>query len=74
MVEIEHFVVEGLQRALGKRDQPHRDVERGQPRRRLHQMREMLEVDLDVAALADAAHGWNQPHRSIRFDHSTLLC
>jgi len=47
-----------------------REVEARQPRRRLHEVPEMLEVDLDVLALADAPHGRNEADRGVRFDHS----
>jgi hypothetical protein len=34
----------------------------------------VLEVDLDVAALADAAHGGDEAHRGIRLDHAEAPC
>ena len=51
VVEVEHLVVERLQRALGEGDQPDREVQARQPRGGLHQVGEVLEVDLDVARL-----------------------
>src|SRR5437867_3985664 len=70
VVEVEHFIVERLQRSLREGDQPHRNIEARQPRRRLHQVREMLEVDLDVLALADAAHGGDEADGGVRLDHA----
>ena len=72
VVEVEHLVVEALQRALRDRDQPHRQVEAAQPRRRGHEVVEMLEVAADLVAVADAPHRRNQPDRLIRLDHLRL--
>ena len=38
VIEIEHLVVEALERAFGERDQPHREIEAREPRCGLHQM------------------------------------
>jgi hypothetical protein len=70
VVEVEHLVVEGLQRALRERDQAHRDIERGQPRGGLHQVAQMLEIDLDVLAPADAADGGDQTDGGVGLDHA----
>src|SRR2546425_2603008 len=70
VVEVEHLVVERLQRALGERDQPHGNVERRQPRGRFHQVAQVLEVDLDVLALADAAHGGDETDGGVGLDHA----
>ncbi len=70
VIQVEHLVVEGLQSALRERDQPHREVQARQPRRGLHQVREVLEVELDVLALADAAHGGDEADRGVRLDHA----
>ena len=53
VVEVEHLVVERLQRALRQRDQSDRQIERGQPARRLHQVTVMLDVAHDVGSLRD---------------------
>src|SRR5262249_47315758 len=69
VVEVEDLVVEGLQRALGEGDEPHRNGQAREPGGGLHQGTQVVEVDLDVAALADPAHGRDQPHRHVRLDH-----
>ena len=69
VIEVEHLVVEGLQRAFGEGDQPDRKVQAGQPRGRFDQMGQVLEVDLDVAALADAPHGGDETDSGIGLDH-----
>src|SRR5262249_60473035 len=66
VVEVEYLVVERLQRALREGDEPDGNIEAREPRCRFDQVREVLEVDLDVAALADAAHGGDETHRGIR--------
>jgi hypothetical protein len=70
VVEIEHLVVEGLQRAFGKGDQPDGQIQARQPRRGLHQVRQVVDVDLDVCALPDAAHGRDQPDGGVGLDHA----
>src|SRR6185295_17162072 len=70
--EIEHLVVEPLQRALGEGDKPHGQIEARQPSRRLHEVRQVLEIDRDVLALADAAHGGDETDGGVRFDHELL--
>ena len=70
VIEVEHLVVECLKSSLGKGDQSDRKVEAREPGRRLHHVREVLEVDLDVPALADAAHGGDQADGGVGFDHS----
>src|SRR5580658_11176226 len=57
VVDVEHLVVESHQRAFGDRQKPHRDVEIGQPERRLGQALEMLDIVLDVVAPANAVEG-----------------
>src|SRR5439155_20477928 len=69
VVEVEDLVVEGLERALREGDETHGNGEAREPGRRLHQVTEVVEVDLDVAPLADPAHGRDQPHRHVRLDH-----
>ena len=71
VVQVQHLVVEALQRAFGERDQPHRQIQAGQPGRGLDQVRQVLEVDHDVLALADAAHGGNQADGGVGFDHAS---
>src|ERR1700722_12234027 len=44
VVEVEHFVVEGLQCAFRKRDQTHRQVQTGEPGGVLAHVGKMLEV------------------------------
>src|SRR5207247_7980990 len=70
VVEVEHLVVERLQGTLRERDEPHRNVEAREPGGRLHEVREVLEVELDVPALPDTTHGGDEPDGRVRFDHS----
>src|SRR3989338_6371921 len=72
VVEVEHLVVEALERTLGERDEAHRQVEAREPRRRLHQVREVLEVQRDVLALADAAHGGDEADGGVGLDHALV--
>jgi hypothetical protein len=74
VVEVEHLVVEALQRALRDRDQAHGQIEPAQPRRRRHEVVEVLEVAADVLAAADAPHGGNEPDRLIRLNHVGPSC
>src|SRR2546428_1920542 len=62
MVEIENFVVEGLKRSFRKRDEPHREIQAREPGGGLDQVLEVLEVELDVLAPADAANGRDEAH------------
>src|SRR5215472_16112886 len=73
VIEIEHLVVEGLERAFREGDEAHGKIEARQPRRGLHQMREKLEVDLDVLALADPADGGDEADGGVGLDHVWLL-
>src|SRR5262245_56686069 len=70
MIQVEHLVVEALERALREGDEPHGDVEAGQPGGGLHQMREVVQIDLDVLALADPPNGGNEADGGIRLDHA----
>jgi hypothetical protein len=69
VVEIQHLVVERLERPLGEGDQPDGNREARQPRGRLDQVVEMLKVDLDVGALPDAPHRGYEPDCHVRLDH-----
>src|SRR5262245_61200529 len=69
VVEVEDLVVETLEGALGKRDEAHREIQARQPRGGLHQVAQMLEIELDVLALADSAHGGDQSHGRVGLDH-----
>ena len=73
VIEVQDFVVETLQGAFGDRDEPHRQVQAGQPRRSLDEVREMLEVRLDLVTVADAAHGGYQAQGLIGLDHDASL-
>ncbi len=72
VVDVEHLVVEAHQRALGDRQKPHRDVEIGQPERRLGQALEVLDVVGDVVAAADAVEGRDEADCVIGFDHDAI--
>ena len=75
VVEVEYLVVEGLQCALGQRDQAHRQIEAGEPGRGLAHVGHVLEVQLDIFALAYSAHRRNQPDGGVGFNHhAALLC
>ena len=69
VVQVQHLVVERLERALGERDQPDRDREARQPGGGLDQVVQVLEVDLDVPALPDAPHRGDEPDGGVRLDH-----
>jgi len=60
VVEVQNLVVEALQRAFGDRDEPDRQVQAGQPRCGLDQVRQVLEVRRDLIAVTDASHGGYQ--------------
>jgi hypothetical protein len=61
MIEVENLVVEPLQRALGNGDEADRDVQIGQPERRLGQAFEVLQILLDVRAAANAPEARDHP-------------
>jgi hypothetical protein len=69
VVEVEHLVVEPLERALRQRDQSDRQIERGEPARRLHQVTVMLDVAHDVGSLRDPPHGRDESDGVVRLDH-----
>ena len=73
MIQIQDFIVESLQRAFRDGDQAHRKAEARQPRRRLDEVRQVLQVDLDVLALADAAHGGDEANGRVWLDHNQVL-
>jgi hypothetical protein len=73
VIEVQDFVIECLERALGQRDQPHRQVETREPGRGFAHMRYMLEVEPDVLAFADSTHGRDQADRRVRLAHRVLL-
>ncbi len=73
VVEVEYLVVEALQRALWHGDQPDRQVQAGQPRSGLNQVRQMLEVDTDLVATANPAHGRHEADGLIGLDHDIPL-
>src|SRR5207302_1581694 len=61
VVEVEDLVVEALERPLGQRDEPDRQVEARQPGGGLDQVSEVLEVEPDVPPVANGAAGGNDP-------------
>src|SRR5439155_21174236 len=69
VVEVEHLVIERLQRALGEGDETYGQVEARQPGGGLHEVREVVEVDLDVLALADSPDGGDQTDGGVGLDH-----
>ncbi len=73
VVEVKDLVVEPLKGAFGDGDEPHRKVQAGQPRCRLDEVREMLEVRADLIAAPDATHGGDQAQGLVRLDHGESL-
>src|SRR5260370_22770268 len=71
VIKVEDLIVEALQGAFGDRDEAPRQVQAGQPRCGLDQVREVLEVRLDLVAVTDAAHGGDQAQGLIRLDHES---
>src|SRR5439155_14644042 len=69
VVKVQHLVVERLQATFRDRDQADREVEARQPSSRLYQMRQMLEVDLDVLPLPDASNCWYEADCGVRADN-----
>jgi hypothetical protein len=69
VVEVEDLVGEALEGALGDRDQSHRQVEAGQPRRGRHHLGDVVEVAPDLRAPAHAAHGRDQADCGVGLDH-----
>src|SRR6516225_4655144 len=69
VIEIEDLVVEALQGTFRNGDQAYRQVQAGQPRRGLDQVRDVLDVDADLVAVADAPHGGNQADGLVGLDH-----
>ncbi len=73
VIDVEHLVVEAHQGAFRNGQEPHRDVEIGQPERRLGQALEMLEIVLDVLAPADAPERRNEADGVVWLDHGPPL-
>ena len=69
VVDVENLVVEPLQCAFWNGNEADGNVEAGQPKRRLDQAFEMLQVFGDVIAATDAPKGRDQPDCGIGFDH-----
>src|SRR2546426_8162949 len=73
VVEVEHLVVERLQCALREGDEAHGQVEAREPGGGLHEMGEVVEVELDVLALADPPDGGDQTDGGVGLDHARSL-
>ncbi len=73
MVQIQYFVVERLQRALGQCDQTHRQVQARKPAGGFNHVPLVLDVAQDVRPLADPPHGRDQANGVIWFDHHEIL-
>ncbi len=69
VVGVEHLVRESLQAPLRNADEAHRQVHAREPGSCLDHVRDVLEVDHDLVAPADAAHGLDQADRLVRLDH-----
>ena len=72
VVQIKHLVVEGLQGAFRKSNQPHRNIKGRKPTGSLHQVVQMIEIDFDVLAAADSPNRRNEPDCCVGFDHGGL--
>ena len=72
MIEIEDFVVEALEAALGDDEQADRNIEAREPRGCLGQMAQVLDVFHDVCAGTDAPHGWDEADAVVGSDHGCL--
>src|SRR5438309_4018047 len=73
VVEVEHLVVERLQGTLRESDEAHGQVEAREPGGGLHEVGEVVEVDLDVLALADPSDGGDQTDGGVGLDHASYL-
>ncbi len=71
VIEVEYLVVEALQRALGQRDEAHRQLEAREPGGGLDQVFDVLEVRRDIIALSYSADCRNQPDGGVRLDHTS---
>jgi hypothetical protein len=69
VIDVEHLVVEALQCAFGNGDEADGNVEARQPKRRLGEAFEMLEILFDIFAAANAPKARDQTDRGIGFDH-----
>src|SRR5450759_736376 len=70
MIDIQHFVIEAHQRALGDREQTNWNVKIGQPEGRLGQALEMLDVMFDLLAPTNTPETRYQADRIVGLDHS----
>src|SRR4051812_40423301 len=72
VIEVEHLVVERLEGALWNRDQSHGQIEAGEPRCGLNEVGDVIEVLLDLGAIADAPDGGDQANGGVRLWHGDL--
>src|SRR5262249_4209258 len=54
VIEVEHLVIESLQRTLRQSDEPNRQFQAGEPCRCFDKATNVLQVDQDVCAFANA--------------------
>jgi hypothetical protein len=73
MVEVEDLVVEALQCPLGDGDQADRQIQARQPGCCLDQVRQVLDVPLDLVAVPDAMHRGHQAQGLVWLDHDSSL-
>src|SRR5262245_12462538 len=73
VIDVEHLVVEAHESAFRNGEQPHRDVEIGEPERRFGETLEVLDIVLDVLAPANAPERRDEPDGIIWLDHGPPL-
>src|SRR5215472_15265571 len=69
VVNVEHLVVESLERALGNRDEANRNIQIGEPEGSSCQAFQVIGAFFDVLAAADTPKARDQPDSSVRLDH-----
>src|SRR5690242_15066871 len=76
MIEVEDFIIKGLQRTFGEGNESNRKIQAGKPGSSFDEVREMFEVMFDISAGANPSHRRNESNCSVRFNHSDtpLLC
>src|SRR5450755_3773343 len=73
VIQVEHFVVEALQRALGKGDQLDGQIKAGEPGGGFNEVFQMLNIALNVGARANAAHGRDKANGGVGLNHTCCL-
>src|SRR5204862_7430888 len=71
VVQIEDFIIECLEATLGHGDQANRYIQARQPGGSFDQVRNVVQVFLDVGAVADAPDSWDQSDGGIGLGHTS---